>query len=65
MSNLPQIDYRKVAERLSAENGSLALSKVTLEILAEELRTERDNALAACANLRQQLSARVDEGEIQ
>jgi hypothetical protein len=63
MSQLPEIDYHKVAQRLSAENASLSLSKATLEILAEALRAERDSVVAENQDLKYQLSQKTDGGQ--
>jgi hypothetical protein len=57
MSNLPEINYQKVAQRMGAELGALTFTKTTLEILAENLRDERDAALLRCAELESQLTA--------
>jgi hypothetical protein len=45
MSNLPQIDPAKLAQKLATKNAEQSYQLVQLEVLAEALRDERDEAL--------------------
>lgn len=42
MSALPEIDYRKVAQKLANNLNDLTVQIATLETLAETLRDQRD-----------------------
>jgi hypothetical protein len=59
MSELPQIDPLKVAQRevakLSADLAEYRTRETQLEILAEALRDQRDEALAGLQELRDKL----------
>lgn len=57
MSELPQIDPAKIAQRLVTKNGELTYQVTQLEVLAEALRDQRDNAEATVAELTQKLAA--------
>lgn len=45
MSELPQIDPAKVAQKLLSKNSDLTYQVTQLEVLAEALRDQRDEAL--------------------
>lgn len=58
MSELPQIDPKKVAQKLISKNGDLTYQVTTLEVLAEALRDERDEAVNRVAELEEELARR-------
>lgn len=61
MSALPQIDPAKVAQKLITKNGELAYQVAQLEVLAEALRDERDEAVARAAELGEKLATHTQE----
>lgn len=63
MSNLPEINYQKVSQRLGTDIGTSAVTRAALEILAEQLREERDAARLEVEQLRQRLSASQTDGD--
>jgi hypothetical protein len=60
MSELPQIDPAKVAQKLISKNGDLTYQVTTLEVLAEALRDERDEAINRVTELEQELASRAE-----
>lgn len=63
MSQLPPIDYQKVAQRLSQELATTTLAKSSLEILAEALRSERDNARAQLEDYKSKFDSAKGSGD--
>lgn len=67
MSDLPEIDYQKVAIRVTEELGNevtnLKFEKKSLEVLAEQLRDQRDEALRNLADLQQVLTEMQPQSE--
>lgn len=55
MSQLPQIDPAKVAQKILAVNNDLTYQVTQLEVLAEALRDERDEAYGRISELESQL----------
>ena len=52
MTDLPEIDYKKVAHKLAAKNTEALLQIAQLEVLAEALRDERNSAQAELEKLK-------------
>jgi hypothetical protein len=50
---LPEIDYRVVAQKISAKMADQILQTAALENLAESLRTQRDEAAATARELQE------------
>lgn len=55
MSQLPQIDPAKVTQKILAVNNDLTYQVTQLEVLAEALRDERDEAYGRISELESQL----------
>jgi hypothetical protein len=52
MSQLPEVDMRTVAQRLSLKLSDQIFQTTQLEVLAEALRDERDSALSELTQLK-------------
>lgn len=64
MSELPQIDPAKIAQKLINKNGELTYQVTQLEVLAEALRDERDKAVNQVAELEQKLASSAPVADI-
>ncbi len=64
MSELPQIDPAKVAQKLIAKNGELTYQVTQLEVLAEALRDQRDASDKRVAELEQRLASAAPVADI-
>ena len=55
MSELPQIDTAKVTQKLITKNSELTYQVTQLEVLAEALRDQRDEATGRILELEQKI----------